>query len=489
VTKTVNFCLPRLGGAESDARILAWKKAPGEPFKADESILEVETDKAVVEVPAPCDGVMGKHLALADALVEFDQALAEISVNDAAAGEAVAATTTAPAAKAAAQASPEKLSKATAVQPANQAAGKPAAKKSGSAAQNPAQASTKGGQAGAAVAPAQSGRRAASPVARKLAAESGVDLSQISGSGPGGRIVLDDVERLAGQRGQPGQSGRTASVRGSQPAVAVSVSEKYLPTPNGEIFARFWNAPAQSGASTTVLVHGLFGDVDTWAGLASSLAGQGQAVVAVDLPAHGKTAASLLTIDKIVSALAHVIATLPPGPKVLVGHSLGGAIVTKLASHPAVRQVSSVALIAPAGLGTEINQSFINGMLNAGSVTVLRRELEKLAVRLPAFGSGFMTDLVESLKERSSTLQELIADFSSAGVQQIDIRAELEQLQMPVSIFWGRQDQIIPWSHALNATPKAALHLIPGVGHMPQWESSNLVLDRLMQLGQLSQLD
>ena len=110
---------------------------------------------------------------------------------------------------------------------------------------------------------------------------------------------------------------------------------------------------------------------------------------------------------------------------------------------------------------------------------------EKLAVRLPAFGSGFMTDLVESLKERSSSLQELIADFSSSGVQQIDIRAELEQLRMPVSIFWGRQDQIIPWSHALNATPKAALHLIPGVGHMPQWESSNLVLDRLMQLGHL----
>ena len=52
MTKTVNFCLPRLGDAESDARILAWKKAPGESFKADESILEVETDKAVVEVPA-----------------------------------------------------------------------------------------------------------------------------------------------------------------------------------------------------------------------------------------------------------------------------------------------------------------------------------------------------------------------------------------------------------------------------------------------------
>ena len=114
MTKAVNFCLPRLGGAESDARILAWKKAPGESFKADESILEVETDKAVVEVPAPCDGVMGKHLTLVDAIVEFDQALAEILVNDSAVGEAAAA----PAAKATVQESPEKSSLTKAAQPA-----------------------------------------------------------------------------------------------------------------------------------------------------------------------------------------------------------------------------------------------------------------------------------------------------------------------------------------------------------------------------------
>ena len=94
-----------------------------------------------------------------------------------------------------------------------------------------------------------------------------------------------------------------------------------------------------------------------------------------------------------------------------------------------------------------------------------------------------MSDLLANLKERSSALEELVSGFSSSGVQQIDIRGELEQLRMPVSIFWGRQDQIIPWSHALNAPPKIALHLIPGVGHMPQWESSNLVLDRLLQMG------
>ena len=456
MTKTVNFCLPRLGGAESDARILVWKKAPGESFKADESILEVETDKAVVEVPAPCDGVMGQHLAAVDALVEFDQALAEISVSGGAA---------------------EPLSRAALAEPAAALAqatvpsGKAAEKSSISLAITSGKASLSAKSLGA------TGRRTATPIARKLAAQLGVDLSLIEGLGPNGRIVRDDIFQ------QAAHAPTGVKQRVAQSTSAATSVEKMIRTSHGEISARFWNAPGQTGAATILLVHGLFGDIDTWAGLAASLAGQGRSVVAFDLPAHGKSPAAPLTIDKIVAALAQVIGTLPAGPKVLVGHSLGGAIVTRLAASPAVKQVSSVALIAPAGLGTEINQSFIDGMLNAGSTTVLRRELEKLAVRLPAFGSEFMTDLVASLKERSSALEELVSDLSSSGVQQIDIRGELEQLQMPVSIFWGRQDQIIPWTHALNAPPKIALHLISGVGHMPQWESSNLVLDRLLQMG------
>ena len=468
MTKTVNFCLPRLGDAESDARILAWKKAPGESFKADESILEVETDKAVVEVPAPCDGVMGQHLAAVDALVEFDQALAEITVSGLAA---------------------EPLSRAASAQPgaalawATAPTGKAAENSSISLATTSGSAASKASDqsVGKASLSAKSlgatGWRAATPIARKLAAQSGVDLSQIEGSGPNGRIVRDDIYQKAAHA-LTGVKQRVTQSTGAATSV-----EKMIRTPHGEISVRFWNAPGQKGAATILLVHGLFGDIDTWAGLATGLAGRGRSVVAFDLPAHGKSPSAPLTIDKIVAALAHVIGTLPAGPKVLVGHSLGGAIVTLLVASPAVKQVSSVALIAPAGLGTEINQSFIDGMLNAGSTTVLRRELEKLAVRPPSFGSEFMSDLVASLKERSSALEELVSGFSSSGVQQIDIRGELQQLRMPVSIFWGRQDQIIPWSHALNAPPKIALHLIPGVGHMPQWESSNLVLDRLLQMG------
>ena len=398
MTKTVNFCLPRLGGAESDARILAWKKAPGESFKADESILEVETDKAVVEVPAPCDGVMGQHLAAVDALVEFNQALAEITVSGGAAEpSSPAASAESASALAQATASTGKAAKKSSVSLAT-TSGSPASKASDQLA---GKASFSAKSLGA------TGRRAATPIARKLAAQSGVDLSQIEGSGPNGRIVRDDVYQ------QVAHAPTGVKQRVAQSAGAATSVEKMIRTPHGEISARFWNAPGQKGAATILLVHGLFGDIDTWAGLAAGLAGQGRSVVAFDLPAHGKSPAAPLTIDKIVAALAQVIGTLPAGPKVLVGHSLGGAIVTRLAASPAVKEVSSVALIAPAGLGTEINQSFIDGMLNAGSNAVLRRELEKLSVRLPAFGSEFMTDLVASLKERSSALEELVSDFSS----------------------------------------------------------------------------
>lgn len=457
MTKTVNFCLPRLGGAESEARILAWKKSEGEPFKAGESILDVETDKAVVEVPAPCDGVMGQQLAAVDSLVEFDQVLAEIAVNGDAAEEAGETKASVTAAQKTPPSSPAKSNQTKVQTPATPAA---IARESGSARPS----------IGA------SNRRAASPKARKLAQQMGVDLLQINGSGINGRIVRDDIEQLADQVPYG------AAQRTGQSAGSATVSEKLIRTQHGEIFVRFWNVSGQTGSATTVLVHGLFGDIDAWAGLASSLASQGRSVVAIDLPAHGKTPAKGFTIVKIVAALAEVLATLPSGPKILVGHSLGGAIAAKLAAKLAAGELSSLALIAPAGLGTEINQSYINGMLNAQSTEILRRELEKIAVRLPALGSDFLSDLLASLKQRSSSLHELISDFSYSGVQQVDVRADLERLSVPITIFWGRQDQIIPWSHALNATPKAALHLIPGVGHMPQWESGSLVVERLLQL-------
>ena len=56
------------------------------------------------------------------------------------------------------------------------------------------------------------------------------------------------------------------------------------------------------------------------------------------------------------------------------------------------------------------------------------------------------------------------------GVQAFDLRAALGRIEVPARILWGKSDAILPWSHALQAPGRVALHLFDGVGHMPQLE-------------------
>ncbi len=433
----LNFRLPRLGGAESEARVLAWKKAPGEPFAAGDTLLEVETDKAVVDVPAPAAGVLLRQLVAEDALAEFDAALAEIELADA---------------DAAAYRS---------------AAGEGGERPGDTPTAAPTEATAPLPRTGTVVV---AGRVIATPVARRLAAEAGLALAAIPGSGPGGRIVRDDVRR------------RTAGARPAAAAPAVPQDLQFA-LRDGTVFVRRWNTPPAGQARlTTVLLHGLFGDVDTWSGLASSLAERGHALLALDLPAHGRTTTSGRSLDDLARVVAQVLAELAPGPKLLVGHSLGGALAVKLAGLPELRGLQALALIAPAGFGTEINQGFLQGMLHAGTPALFRRELEKLARRLPAFGDALVAQLHAGTRSRADALAAVIEGFAVQGVQQLDLRAALEALPVPVSVLWGRLDQVIPWSHALQLTPRAALHLFPDAGHMPQWECSSLVAELLDRL-------
>ena len=433
----LTFRLPRLGGAESEAKVLVWKKAAGEAFREGDTLLEVETDKAVVDVPAPADGVLLEQLVAVDAYAEFDVALAEIELADA---DAAAYGTSTGA----------------------------ESHKRGSTAAAPEAAEMPAGSAGPL---AHTGRVLATPVARKLAAEAGLALGAIRGTGPGGRIVRNDVSRLA-----------SVGV-GARVGAAPAADDLRVSTREGEVFVRRWNhASPRSAAVTTVLIHGLFGDVDTWSGLATILAERGESLLALDLPAHGRTTAVARSLDEMARVVAQVLIELVPGPKVLVGHSLGGALAVKLAQIPAVQCVRALALIAPAGFGTEINQGFVHGMLYASTPALFRRELEKLAQRLPALGDALVAQLHGSVRSRGAALAGLVEGFAVHGVQQVDLRAELDALQMPVSLLWGRLDQVIPWSHALNATPRAALHLFPDAGHMPQWESSNVVAELLRRV-------
>ena len=154
-----------------EGRVAAWKKKEGDQVKSGDVLAEVETDKAVMDLVARGDGVLQQVTAKEGETVAVGTQLAVI----AGAGEDVVAApkAEAPAAKAAA--------------PASKAA--PAAEAPKAAAPAPAPA-----PAAPAPAPSDGERVLASPLARRMAAEKGVNLAGITGSGPSGRVIKRDVE-------------------------------------------------------------------------------------------------------------------------------------------------------------------------------------------------------------------------------------------------------------------------------------------------------
>ncbi|WP_420081013.1 2-oxoglutarate dehydrogenase, E2 component, dihydrolipoamide succinyltransferase [Streptomyces sp. JL4002] len=181
--------LPALGESVTEGTVTRWLKAVGESVEADEPLLEVSTDKVDTEIPAPVSGTLLEILVGEDETAEVGARLAVIGV----AGAAPAAP-----APAAAPAPVEAAAPAAAPAPAAPAA--PAAAPAAPAA--PASA----GDEGAYV----------TPLVRKLASESGVDLSSVSGTGVGGRIRKQDVLAAA----EAAKAAAAAPAPAAEPAAA-----------------------------------------------------------------------------------------------------------------------------------------------------------------------------------------------------------------------------------------------------------------------------
>ena len=156
--------MPEVAANATHATLAAWSKKEGEPIAAGDCLAEVETDKAIVEISADSAGVMGQWLVPAGQEVEVGAPIAVLL----AAGEAAADVQ-------------------ALLQAAGAVATAPAAAAASAVPGTPAPAAT--------TAQASGERLRASPLARRLAAQRGVDLSRLQGSGPGGRIVKIDVER------------------------------------------------------------------------------------------------------------------------------------------------------------------------------------------------------------------------------------------------------------------------------------------------------
>ncbi|MFL9865840.1 2-oxoglutarate dehydrogenase complex dihydrolipoyllysine-residue succinyltransferase [Paraburkholderia fungorum] len=195
----VEVKVPQLSESVSEATMLQWKKKPGEAVAIDEILIEIETDKVVLEVPAPAAGVLAQIISNDGDIVAADQVIAKIDTEGKAGAAAVEAE----------------------VKPAPVA--------------EPAQAAAPAAQA----ASATGANTAASPAAGKLMAEKGLGAGDVAGTGRDGRITKGDV--LTAGQAAPAPAAKAA------PAAAPKAAKPSLPDVKAPASADQWlkNRPEQ----------------------------------------------------------------------------------------------------------------------------------------------------------------------------------------------------------------------------------------------------
>ncbi|HZC85999.1 MAG TPA: biotin/lipoyl-containing protein, partial [Steroidobacteraceae bacterium] len=179
--------VPQLPESVADATLVTWHKQPGDPIRRDENLADLETDKVVLEVPAPANGVVSEIRVPSGTVVTSGQILAVIE-------EGAAASTAAPRPAAATpQGAPAAASvpAATATSPAPGAASaaKPAVPPKAAAANVPAEGARDAGKL--------------SPSVRRLVEENHLDPAAIPGSGRDGRLTKADVVDYLGRKPAP----------------------------------------------------------------------------------------------------------------------------------------------------------------------------------------------------------------------------------------------------------------------------------------------
>ncbi|MDD4886195.1 MAG: 2-oxoglutarate dehydrogenase complex dihydrolipoyllysine-residue succinyltransferase [Thiomonas sp.] len=199
----IDIKVPQLSESVAEATLLTWKKKPGEAVAQDEILIEIETDKVVLEVPSPAAGVMAQIVKNDGASVTSDEVIAKIDTE--------AAAQTSPLAVAPVVAAPQAASPAP-----------------------------------AAAAPSSGGAAAAMPAAAKIMAEQGVNPADVAGTGRGGRITKGDALQAAQAPKPPAAPVPTPAPKPAAAAVMPSLTIPALQAVDADLdLAAYTDRPEQ----------------------------------------------------------------------------------------------------------------------------------------------------------------------------------------------------------------------------------------------------
>lgn len=417
----VEIIFPRVDMDMASGRFSRWLVEEGGAVGKGDPLFEIETDKAAMEIDAPASGILrgirvaeGEEVKVGEAvgwIVAEGEAWQERGAPDAIAAAPVAAVPVAPAIPAA----PVALLRAT-------------------------------------------------PLARREARRLNIDLGQVSGSGPRGRIVSEDLRAVA-----------SAPVAPAPPSSEPSGGPSRGAPPKGPAGARLHRQWSGAGEGVPlVFLHGFGADGTGWRPVWRGLDSVHR-LLAIDLPGHGRSKPQApVCFDGLVDAVQSVLDEEGVGSCVLVGHSLGGAVALALADAGVV-DIRALCLLAPAGLGPEIDGAFLSGLVRATRAESLAPWLLRLVADPALVTPGFVRATLQAGDAESTEYRRrLIDSVFPDGTQAIALRHVLQRLAMPARIVWGTRDAIIPASHAAHLPGQIGLHRLE-VGHMPHLEAPRLV--------------
>lgn len=432
------FSMPKWGLAMKSGQVVEWLKHPGDTIRQGEPLAVIESEKATNEVEAPVTGILrwlevqegqdapvGAVLAV---IVEPGEELLDEQVSALIREDAEV-----------------RRQKAEAL----------AGKKSATAP------STSGSRTPGRAPVSSGGRINASPAARRLAQELGVDLATISGTGPGGMIGREDVQRAAEE---------------AKAAPAEDVEEKDVDV-DGIMTHCLIAGPID--APRVVFVHGLGGSLTTWSLNLPAFAGQFR-ICALDLVGAGSSAKPTIdySVPALTVSLARFLDTLGPDWQhvSIIGHSLGGAIALAFAaSYP--QRVERLVLVDSAGLGPEIDRTALELMRSTPTHENLRAELTRFFAE-PGMIQQALVDQLYQQRMQPGAHDALVATSDAVfanGQQQIDLRDKLAELNIPVLVIWGDADAMIPAAHAQEGkrAPQSRIEVFSGSGHCPHIERAD----------------
>jgi pyruvate dehydrogenase E2 component (dihydrolipoamide acetyltransferase) len=424
--------VPRWGVTMEKATVVAWLADDGERVTKGQDLLEMETEKMVNVVEAPGDGVLrvilfaeGETVAVGELLAVIAEANEEFDL------EAVRAS------------SPAKERKAAATRPKREA--------------RPAEKTARG-------------RVRASPAARRLAEEYGMELGGLAGTGPEGSVSREDVERALSD------------------AVAQSFEDGYVDVAGMRLHYVAAGGPGtglRECGPSVILVHGLAGSTTLWQANLTTLAAR-RRVIALDLPGHGLSDKPEKTydLDFLTRAVEGFLDVSGIATAAFVGHSLGGHLCLRLALRSPTR-VDRLVLVDAGGLGPEIEVGFLQPLL--GGVT--RGTVEFMLQGLfedPGLVTRSMIDATMESLAQPGALRAVASGAASTveGSRQGEVlTGQLAALPMPVLVAWGARDRVVPLNHARSAAamiPGAELWVAETVGHCPQIEAAPSFNQRLV---------